>query len=556
MNFKFHVIPICIVIASFSRFTSTLNEPYLNRTDVISSFFTQVSGIYSDIQRVAKYKTQSTVLVAVVSLNLSNQRNNKYRLMLINWLCFISHYNLKAAIYIVPERNITFEDQTRTLRSFGINNTFLPYPTDLFWSVLKQKTSKVHMGHNRCKYSGDVPSMDTYGGIVKIIPLLEVLQLGYSFVFLDIDVALIHDIIPSIIKGSADINFSLEMRNCFYPSKSTHFEHVKWPKLEPNSGVMFVRSKLSTIIFFKRWIQALIESNYCPEQKVLVPMELHATYDFSCNSYMHSYSGDINKLVESAWKYNKPTLRRSKENSSLNINGPNATFCFLNELEFQNGKVALHCSRGQLSSRAEYFVTTYEQAFAADYAVVYSDNGSSSKTTTGYPVDLIPDSALLEKDLKRRKNSTVGYLMSPKLIHVNYCDEKIFELKGIGLWLVNEYKLKDPNARCKSYDYKKSIYGKVSDWNEKIIQDYKRLQDIHDKLRNGTLLRHPDANFVIYLVADGKLREIPDMDTFVKMGFKMSDVVGLGYSNILSLMQFGPMLPSLAFQNLTKDSIK
>lgn len=519
----------------FKLLNSTNNESSKQRIQQVRTALSKVTGIFNDIEKVVQYRTQDSVLVAVVSLQSATIRTSKYGLILNNWFCFMKHYNYKNAIYIAPERNFSFENQTQLLRSMGIDSNFLPYPVELFWSIVRKKSNGLQYGYHRCTYEGDLPSMDTYGGLIKIVPLLEVLQLGNDILFLDVDVAVIHDIIPAIIKGNADINFSLELKSCFYPSHVEHMNYTDWTLLEPNSGVMFVRSKPSTIVFFERWIQATVDSNYCNEQRLLVPMEFYAKIDFSCNDYLRPFSYHLKREVMKSQSVYKSRLKRYLP---YDYSQPNATFCYLNELEFQNGKVALNCARGKNSCAGEYVLAMLEQRFPANYS-------SNPRDYLDYVADI-----------KYNNSSNGDILMSPKIIHANYCDDKVLELKSRGLWLVNysisastitKHRVHDDYVplTCRKYDYSESIYGKVKDWREKVAEADKEIKGIHAKLSNGTLIRFPHKRRIVYLVIDGELREFPDHDTFVAHGYQYNQVVNIGDSNILYLFPIGHTLPAV-----------
>ncbi len=69
-----------------------------------------------------------------------------------------------------------------------------------------------------------------------LVPLLEILELGYDVVYIDLDVALVHDPIPSLVRGKADISLSIEMKTCICPSVIETAYWADWKRNEPNTG--------------------------------------------------------------------------------------------------------------------------------------------------------------------------------------------------------------------------------------------------------------------------------------------------------------------------------
>ena len=88
-----------------------------------------------------------------------------------------------------------------------------------------------------------------------LVPVLEVLLFGYNVIFFDIDIGLVVDPVPYLVRGNADLVFAQEVRHCpetysvpdrthtsSLPSRSNS-SHAKGSRqqqhqrTEPNTGV-------------------------------------------------------------------------------------------------------------------------------------------------------------------------------------------------------------------------------------------------------------------------------------------------------------------------------
>ena len=150
--------------------------------------------------------------------------------MLKNWFCFAAQYGFQPVTYILPiDANSTDTSaEEAELTAAGVNSLFLSYPVDLFHSVLKKKTTPIRRDGSRADYEGDIPSFNHYGALVMLIPMLEVLEMGYNVIYFDLDVAFVQDPVPLIINGTADFTVSLEMRTCIFPSLLDFAQTTDW----------------------------------------------------------------------------------------------------------------------------------------------------------------------------------------------------------------------------------------------------------------------------------------------------------------------------------------
>ena len=86
-----------------------------------------------------------------------------------------------------------------------------------------------------------------------LVPILEVLREGYDVIYFDIDIAMLQDPIPIMMQGNAEFTVSLETRSCLCPSVKDVALRTKWKDLEPNTGIMRVRSTPTAIDIFTNW---------------------------------------------------------------------------------------------------------------------------------------------------------------------------------------------------------------------------------------------------------------------------------------------------------------
>lgn len=77
-----------------------------------------------------------------------------------------------------------------------------------------------HQGKSNAAYDSTSINFATYGALCMLIPAYEVLQAGYNVIYFDLDIGLVQDPVPFLLKGNADFVVSPETRGCFetYPS--------------------------------------------------------------------------------------------------------------------------------------------------------------------------------------------------------------------------------------------------------------------------------------------------------------------------------------------------
>ena len=482
-----------------------------NRLPIVKKIISEVSGIYRDKAKAKEFGIEMHVLVNVISYH-KESTGARYFNLLENWFCFASHFGLRPLTYLVPNEDFTFEETVRDLIKLGFHGDFAPYPTELFWSIVSKKRTEVKSGFGKSDFGGIIPSFSRFGALVMLVPLLEVLELGYSVIYIDLDVAFVHDPIPGLIRGNADISLSLEMKTCICPSVLSVAMNTQWSELEPNTGIMHIRATKPTLSLIHRWFQRIVDENCSNDQKVLKLKDYGGNIDFSCNEYLSKHEKSLkpvyNKFLSQHGYHYIPDETLINSNEIIR----NVTFCFLNEYEFQNGKVGLQCSKNVGGSVHEYILGVVEQNFT---------HGNK------------------EGDLPT---------MTPRIIHANYCDDKISEFKNLGLWLSNhdQFTIKSNNNTydqpliCNNYLFNETSYAKTN-WNDKILKANNELNKMKPLLKNGTVLKlHKWPT--IYLCMDNTLRPFPNGETFIKMGYGWKDVKYPGPFNLFKTLPIGNLI--------------
>ena len=201
------------LMQNWTRLANETFDP--SREERVLRMLQKNAGIYHSKIKAKKIGFEMTVLVSVVSLSTAEKKDKFYDL-LRNWLCYTAHYDFMPVVYYLlpPDNGAGHFNSADTvdpgLQSFfeemrGINENiiFIEYPIHLFWSLLSKKTKWEHeKGRAMADFKGTYPTFFNHGALTMLVPILEVLTLGYSAVYLDIDVALVKDPLPFISLGN------------------------------------------------------------------------------------------------------------------------------------------------------------------------------------------------------------------------------------------------------------------------------------------------------------------------------------------------------------------
>lgn len=425
----------------------------------------EAAGVYTNFHKSVEYGLNNTILLSVLSYNEST-KFYRYKIMLNNWVCAATEFGYHPVVYVlVPTSNSHF---LTNLESEFLSITFIPYPTKLFWSLLaKSGKDELKTGWNTADYQGDFPTFSNFGALVMLVPVYEILSLGFDALYLDIDVGMIRDPIPYMTRGHADLTISLELRSCEYPSRSAM---TTWLTMEPNTGVMYWRHNNVSVVYFKAWLDKIIAFNAANDQKV---MDLStAILTPSCNSGPTSHSAKQKRIPKAAHTH-----------SILSV-------CILNEFVFQTGFAPFHCAR-DLRDGTEF-----------DYVLGLAQMG----TPLGPP-----------------------NVMGPVVVHPNYCDDKELELFTRGLWRAvavtdtvalspGHPSLQTVNCsvqrssgdvgdgpcpnKCKGLDIASSVFGH---WAPRVAEAKVTFQKAVERLQQGQLYKYNDSDKV-YLLRGDRLR--------------------------------------------------
>lgn len=174
------------------------------------------SGIYQSKSKAKRNGVEKTVLLSVISLS-DGKAMGLYKQMLRNWLCYTAHYNYMPVVYFLSQSNPAnqseFMKQEENMQAFfeqlkeiNENTVFVDYPTQLFWSLLSRKKiwRNRKTDRNTVDFEGNHPSFAHHGALVMLVPILEVLELGHSVIYMDIDIALVRDPMPFIALGKCN----------------------------------------------------------------------------------------------------------------------------------------------------------------------------------------------------------------------------------------------------------------------------------------------------------------------------------------------------------------
>lgn len=158
------------------------------------------SGIFKDRQKVEELRLENTLLITVAAFNIVG--NGHYKKYLHNIICFFKHYGMRAVVYILHHNVEDFSSLKEEMEEHDIQ--LMSYPDVLFWELVNNKTQPIRKGKNFATYDGQFPSFREYGALVMLVPAFEALQLGFNVVYLDIDIGLVQNPIPYLVRGDAE----------------------------------------------------------------------------------------------------------------------------------------------------------------------------------------------------------------------------------------------------------------------------------------------------------------------------------------------------------------
>ena len=199
-----------------------VNENVSTRSIRLQQALQYASGIYANASIAKTLVLSNTVMVTL--LTLTDRAAEGYMNLLRNWLCYTSHYQHKPLIYYSYESTnsspstllaATLDD----LRQYNRLSRFIDFPNALFWQLLTKKTywQGTYSVKWKLDFRGSSVSHAHFGSpLLKIVLMLEVLRNGYDCVYFDVDIGLVLDPVPYMMRGDADFVVS-EPRLATYP---------------------------------------------------------------------------------------------------------------------------------------------------------------------------------------------------------------------------------------------------------------------------------------------------------------------------------------------------
>lgn len=454
---------LLILLLSFSYLVSTDYLPdYLalhveasrreaseGRNSTLSNVLSKASGVYASESKASSFYAKTVVILVVVQ-----NHSHQYEKMLLNWLCFAEHFDIKLIVYTTSmDLKQLIEGRFHRERVH-----LMSYPEALFWLVVsKKKSHKLNTGNRHVNYNSTVPSIKHFGTMVKLVPILEVIKNGYHAIYFDVDALPLVDPIPFLqpnpmwagTKSTVTIDFvtSIEMKYCpdeaiSFPSHPQSRSTFSWedslsnhPKrLEPNSGVLSVGASESAIRFMENWFDDIVRANFLNDQ--------HAFRLFN----------DAEFISDCNWVSNTSRTDEVSGNVSLHTR---PRVCLLNEMLFQNGKIG---STGCFN----------EPAYRENMISMGLNLNPNPKPNPNLELNLLEG------------NASSRIIHVPVMFHANMGGTKTLELMRRGLWLLNDddEEVSDMandkrNYSCKVFKVEDTMWGRHQ-WNLSVGESHSR----------------------------------------------------------------------------------
>lgn len=464
----------------------TLQEERLKK---VRQTLSAAAGVYKVKSKAKEHLLEKTVLTTVIS---HPKASHWYRVYFRNFLCFAEHYGYDVVVYVMRNSDHQTEEEfllhINEVASLGVRA--LPYPEELFWRLVFGRTHDLRIGKRHASYKGRLPDFRAFGSLPMLVPMYEIISLGYDMIYLDVDLGLVLDPIPHMVHGDADFVTSVETRDCADHPHHAMVTETNWDIVESNTGVTLIRSTSQSKSTFVRWMELMVDENYINDQRILDKwFRRFNDMTYTSNCLPSGTKGAISPSAASV---------RPSVNST--------TYCFLSDVIFQNGLMSLTCCRQRMD---QYIIAMH------DYAM------------------------------------KIGESYYPAVIHVNFAGGKTFELNARGLWL---YKPENgtnsgEGGYCKPFSHETTHYAHNYNYSSEIQRITTYYETQYNELNKaGSLLKLKTAHEVFLLGNDSKLHGFPDGDTFISMGYDFGAVNTID-ALVYERWPIGEPLPSLAEEN-------
>ena len=223
------------------------------RDALVMQTLREAAGVYKDKSRGKALGLEKTVFIVVIAYPVGT---HFYKVYFRNFLCFVHHHGYDLIVYVVHHGVGDADVEIQSLRKLGVRA--LTYPEELFWKVVSNKMQPIHVGSKYASYNGTKISFQEFGALPMLIPAFEVLEAGFNVIYFDVDIALVIDPVPFLIRGDADFVASVENRACREEYYATVPEKIDWERIEPNTGIMHLRATKQGIKFFAVWLERIV----------------------------------------------------------------------------------------------------------------------------------------------------------------------------------------------------------------------------------------------------------------------------------------------------------
>jgi hypothetical protein len=102
----------------------------LARTHVVGETLASAAGVYNNKTRSTELGIMRTVMITVIQYS----EKSYYKLYFYNLLCFARHHDIDLVVYVVHHGLKDWEGEVKSYAAMGVK--VLPYPDELFWSLL------------------------------------------------------------------------------------------------------------------------------------------------------------------------------------------------------------------------------------------------------------------------------------------------------------------------------------------------------------------------------------------------------------------------------------
>jgi hypothetical protein len=313
---------------------------------------------------------------------------------------------------------------------------------ELFWTTLGTTHNMYPLDLGT---RGDHPDFGEHGNLLKIIPVKEILMLGFNVIYFDLDVAMLMDPVPYMLASQADFSASIEYRLCasLQTLFSSNYPDIDWTKVEPNAGAMLFRSTANGVKFLDAWINLTIQKKLYHLQRSYRLFH-NAQFLKSCpylgpNTTAISTTKGHKNNAKGLFSHPNSKSFRVFDSSAAKENRP--TYCYFSEMLFQTGMFYMECEM----KHGPYDNTNH----SVEYARAMRMFGVSVPGPVGKNSDSAPAVKYYPVNVHVNPHSRETYLISKKLT-----------MQRLGLWIYNSHTSDQSNSLvCDRFELNNTYWG-------------------------------------------------------------------------------------------------